>query len=122
MLNNSLYPYYNQNNISNVITGFRITPVARIEEASQLYPDLQGNPLFFFDQSRNEFFVKQRKVQTGEVQILRYKLSSEPLTPIEAQTSTNSYDEQIKSLQKAVEELTAQISVKARRVEKEDDK
>jgi hypothetical protein len=105
-----------------VITGFRITPVARIEEASQLYPDLQGNPLFFFDQSRNEFFVKQRKVQTGEVQILRYKLSSEPLTPIEAQTSTNSYDEQIKSLQKAIEELSAQVSVKVKKVEKEDDK
>ena len=110
--NNSQYPYYN--NIQ-AFTGFRITPVARIEEASQLYPDLQGNPLFFFDQARNEIYVKQRKVQTGEVELLRYTMSSEPLKTINTQASSTNYDEQLGLLKREIERLNEVLAVKVKK-------
>lgn len=105
--NNSFYPYYN--NLQQ-ITGFRITPVARIEETSSIFPDLQGNPMFFFDQSRNEFYVKQRKVQTGEVETLRYALASEPLTTVKEQESINSYEEKLNALNAKIERLSELVS------------
>lgn len=117
--NNSFYPYYN--NLQN-IAGFRITPVARIEEASSIFPDLQGNPLFFFDQSRNEFYVKQRKVQTGEVEMLKYTLSKEPLMLSESEKGTNSYDEQINAIFLELDRLNEAIGIKSKKEVKENDK
>lgn len=116
--NNSQYPYYN--NIQS-FTGFRITPVARIEEASQLYPDLQGNPLFFFDQARNEIYVKQRKVQTGEVELLRYTMSSEPLKTINTQTSSTNLEKEIDLIKRQLARLDEALGVKVKKEVKEDD-
>ena len=110
--NNSFYPYYN--NLQN-IAGFRITPVARIEEASSIFPDLQGNPLFFFDQSRNEFYVKQRKVQTGEVETLKYTLSKEPVATV----STPNYGEMIQELREEIKRIGEAVSVKVRKETKD---
>jgi hypothetical protein len=110
--NNSFYPYYN--NLQN-IAGFRITPVARIEEANSIFPDLQGNPLFFFDQSRNEFYVKQRKPQTGEVETLKYTLSKEPVSAV----STPNYGEMIQELREEIKRIGEAASVKLRKVDKD---
>lgn len=110
--NNSFYPYYN--NLQN-IAGFRITPVARIEEASSIFPDLQGNPLFFFDQSRNEFYVKQRKVQTGEVETLKYTLSKEPVSAV----SAPNYGEMIQELREEIKRIGEAVSVKVRKEPKD---
>lgn len=118
MFNNSFYPYYN--NLQN-LTGYRMIPVARIEEAGAVYPDLQGTPMFFFDQSRNEFYVKQRKAQTGEVETLRYTLSNEPLNAGNVQKDTNSYDVQIQALQEAIERLNEAVGVKVKKVVKDDE-
>ena len=106
---NNYYPYYQS------ITGYRITPIARIEEASTIFPDLQGNPMFFFDQSRNEFYVKQRKPQTGEVETLKYVLSKEP---VEAVTTPN-YGEMIEELRNEIKRIGEAVSVKARKVDKD---
>lgn len=110
--NNAQYPYYN--NIQ-ALTGFRITTVARIEEASQLYPDLQGNPLFFFDQSRNEIYVKQRKVQTGEVELLRYTMSNEPLKTINSQASSTNLEKEIDLIKRQLDRLNEALGVKAKK-------
>lgn len=115
MFNNSYYPYYNN---LQAFTGFRITPVARIEEANTIFPDLQGNPLFFFDQSRNEIYVKQRKVQTGEVETIRYTLAKEQISPVKMQENTNSYDEQISALKSEIERLNDIVCV--RKAEKDE--
>lgn len=116
MFNNSwLYPY--TANLQQY-TGFNVIPVGKIEEVKTIFPDLQGKPLFFFDQSRNEFFVKQRNVETGEVQTLRYALSSEPLksTP---EKDANYLDEQIQQLRSEIERLNSVVGVKARKNIKE---
>lgn len=97
------------------VTGYWITPVGRFEEASQMHPDLRGNPSFFYDQSRNEFFVKQRKLETGEIQTLRYVLSNEPLKPIESQGTTTNYDEEIGLLKREIERLNEALAVKVKK-------
>ena len=79
-------------NFLNVL--FKHMQNSRKEEASSIFPDLQGNPMFFFDQSRNEFYVKQRKPQTGEVETLKYTLSKEPVATV----STPNYGEMIEEL------------------------
>lgn len=111
--NTNLLPY----------SGFNVHPVGKIEEVKTIFPDLQGKPLFFFDQSRNEFFVKQRNVETGEVQTLRYTLSNEPVkTSVDKETY---YDEQFKQLRSEIEHLSSLISatvpVEKRKVVKNDE-
>lgn len=108
--NNSYYPYNYQ-----AFTGYRIIPIGKIEEASTIYPDLQGNPMFFFDQSRNEIYVKQRKVQTGEVETLRYSLSKESVTP----SNSPNYGEMIEELRQEIKRIGEAVSVKPRKVEKD---
>ena len=107
--NNSYYPYNYQ-----AFTGYRIIPIGKIEEASTIYPDLQGNPMFFFDQSRNEIYVKQRKVQTGEVETLKYSLAKEQ--PIKPQ---NDYDEQFNALRRDIERINNVLGVKIKKEAKD---
>ena len=108
MFNNNYYPYL-QN-----FTGYRIIPIGKIEEASTIYLDLQGNPMFFFDQSRNEIYVKQRKVQTGEVETLKYSLAKEQ--PIKPQ---NDYDEQFNALRRDIERINNVLGVKIKKEAKD---
>ncbi len=102
------YPYY-QN-----LTGFRIIPVAKIEETASIFPDLQGNPLFFFDQARNEIYVKQRKIETGEVETLKYTLS---VMPLEKPQEPN-YMEHINALRSDIEEIKDVLCVKVKKAVK----
>lgn len=106
--NNPSYPYYS--NIQN-LTGYRINPIARIEEADSIFPDLQGNPLFFFDQMRNEIYVKQRDIKTAEVQTLKYTLCVEP---VKAQKAPN-YDEQIADIRAELDRIASLLAVKVER-------
>lgn len=110
--NNSQYPYYN--NIQ-AFTGFRITPVARIEEAGSVFPDLQGNPLFFFDQARNEIYVKQRKVQTGEVELLRYTMSSEPIKTSNVQSNSTNLEKEIDLIKRQLARLDETLGIKVKK-------
>lgn len=108
---NTSYPYY-QN-----LTGYRIVPVAKIEETTSIFPDLQGNPLFFFDQARNEIYVKQRKVQTGEVETLKYILSVEPTQKLQE----IDYMEYINTLRSEIEKIKDALGVKVKKVTKDDE-
>lgn len=107
MYNNPwLYPY---NTNLQQYSSFSVFPVGKIEEVKTIFPDLQGKPLFFFDQSRNEFFVKQRNVESGEVQTLRYTLSNEPVkTGVDKDTSY--YDEQLKQLKNEIDRISCILS------------
>ena len=111
MFNNTYYPYNLQ-----AFTGYRIIPIGKIEETSAIYPDLQGNPMFFFDQSRNEIYVKQRKTHTGEVETLKYTLSGEQIKPTKTQ---NSYDEQFNALRRDIERINDVLGVKIKKEAKD---
>lgn len=110
MFNNPWMSQYNA--IPQAYPHFNVMPVGRMEEVKTVFPDLQGKPLFFYDQSRNEFFVKQRNVETGEVQTLRYTLSNEPLktTP---EKDSNYYDEQFKQIRTELDRISSIISAGA---------
>lgn len=99
-------------NLNSVLTSYRVTPVGRIEETSSIFPDISGNPLFFYDQSRNEFYVKQRKIQTGEVEILRYTLSVEPLSEVKTSEDINSYEEQLNELKNEINSIKEMLEIK----------
>lgn len=45
--------------------GFKVVPVANIEEANASQVDLNGNPVFFYNKGKNEIYVKQFNLQTG---------------------------------------------------------
>ena len=53
------YPQFNQP------IGFKVVPVANIEEANASQVDLNGNPVFFYNKGKNEIYVKQFNLQTG---------------------------------------------------------
>lgn len=108
---NTTYPYYQ------TLTGYRIIPVAKIEETASMFPDLQGNPLFFFDQARNEIYVKQRKVQTGEVETLRYTLSIEPMQ----KPQETDYMAHINALRNDIERINENLGVKVKKAVKDDE-
>jgi len=119
MFNNPYhYPY---NTGLQQYTGYTVYPVGRIEEAKTIFPDLQGKPLFFFDQSRNEFFVKQRNVETGEVQTLRYTLSGEPIKASSVDKDTNYYDEQLKQIKSEIERISSVLCTKNKKVKNDDE-
>ena len=69
MFNNNPYSFNaNYSNFLPTSVGYRIYPVGKIKEVDSFYPDLQGNPLFFYDQSENSIYVKQRNIKTLELQ------------------------------------------------------
>lgn len=118
MFNN---PYLQQyKNLLQPYSEFNVFPVGKIEEVKTIFPDLQGKPLFFFDQSRNEFFVKQRNVETGEVQTLRYKLSNEPLNTVSNEKDTNYFNEQIQQLKSEISRLNSIICVESKKTTKKE--
>jgi hypothetical protein len=53
------YPQFSQQ------IGFKVIPVANIEEANASQVDLNGNPVFFYNKGKNEIYLKQFNIQTG---------------------------------------------------------
>ena len=96
MFNYTPNPYLNS--AINQFQGFKIVPVPRIEETENIYPDFSGNPLFFFDQAKNEIYVKQRNNKNGSIQIIRYVLSDKPLEHFKMKSNANSYQNEINEL------------------------
>ena len=110
MLNNPYYSNYQP------APGYKIIPVAKIEEANTIFPDLQGNPLFFYDKERNEFFIKQRNIQTSEVQLLRFVFTNEPLKPLKSQeATTKNYDDAINEIKNELERIQSVLCVKTKK-------
>ena len=53
------YPQFSQP------VGFKVVPVANIEEANASQVDLNGNPVFFYNKGKNEIYIKQFNLQSG---------------------------------------------------------
>ena len=100
-------PYYN--NLLTQIQNYSIYPVAKIEEAEAIYPEFNRKPIFIYDQSRNEIFVKQRNMNTGTIEVIRYVLSNEPLSHVKQVESSNAYEEEIRALKHELEDLKEMV-------------
>lgn len=107
-------PYYN--NLLTQIQNYSIYPVAKIEEADAIYPEFNRKPIFIYDQSRNEIFVKQRNMNTGTIELIRYVLSNEPLSHVKH----NAYEEEISALKHELEGLKEMLKPK-KEVKKDDE-
>ncbi len=103
MFNYTQNPYLNS--AINQFQGFKIVPVPRIEETENIFPDFNGNPLFFFDQTKNEIYVKQRNNKNGSIQIIRYILSEKPLEYLENKKNNNPYQNEINDLKNDLKSL-----------------
>ena len=105
----------NYSNFLPTSVGYRIYPVGKIKEVDSFYPDLQGNPLFFYDQSENCIYVKQRNIKTLEIQTLKYKLDESSIKAIE---SENTIVDKVEDLKAENERLKALL--KEKKVKEED--
>lgn len=72
MFNNTFYPYNFSQPVQN---GFRVLPVAREEEALATLPDYQGTPLFFYNKSKNEVYIKKFDEMTADVSFQKFVLA-----------------------------------------------
>ena len=111
-------PYYN--NLLTQIQNYSIYPVAKIEEAEAIYPEFNRKPIFIYDQSRNEIFVKQRNMNTGTIELIRYVLSNEPLSHVKQVESSNAYEEEISALKHELNGLKEMLKPK-KEVKKDDE-
>ena len=93
------------NSAINQFQGFKVSIVPRIEEAENIYPDFNGNPIFLYDQSRNEIYVKQRNNKIGNLEIIRYVLSDNPLEHLETKKNINPYQNEINDLKNDLKSL-----------------
>lgn len=107
---NNIYPYYN--NALTQLQSFSIFPVAKFEESEAIYPEFNRKPVFIYDQSRNEIFVKQRNMNSGNIEVIRYVLSNEPLSYVKQVENSNSYDEEINALKHELNGLKEMLKPK----------
>lgn len=84
----------NYTNPLQALYGYRVYFVGSIEEAQNSMPDMQGNPVFFFNQNSQEVYVKQFNLQTGKADFIKFIRSN-----IEPRK------DEIKELNEKVEEL-----------------
>lgn len=88
----SRYPqYFNQSGYNQPTPQYqnngKVVFVTNIEEAKATPADMMGNPLFFYNKSKNEIYIKQTDA-TGAAPIREYELKkdqsvSEEVSPLE---------------------------------------
>lgn len=112
----SRYPqYFNQPNYNvpqqPYVNNGRVVFVTNIEEAKATPADMLGNPIFFYNKSKNEVYIKQTD-STGAAPIREYELKkessvSEPSTvELELQDIKNQLAEISLKLEKPVKKGT----------------
>ena len=106
------YPqYFNQQNYNPAQTQQpyvnygRVIFVTNIEEAKATPADMLGNPLFFYNKSKNEIYIKQTDA-TGAAPIREYELKQE------------SVEQQPSSLELELQEIKQQLTVINEKLEK----
>lgn len=106
---NNIYPYYN--NALNQLQSFNIFPVAKFEEADAIYPEFNRKPVFIYDQSRNEIFVKQRNMNLGNIEVIRYVHTNEPLSHVK-EVENNPYKEELEAVKHDLNDLKEMLKPK----------
>lgn len=97
---NPNFPYTNS-----FQSGFRVYPVANIEEANACQVDTQGSPLYFHNKSQNEIYYKRFDINTGLVEFVKFVRSNEPLTTVKPNLDINTYKNDLTVIKKQISEL-----------------
>lgn len=117
MYNN--YPFYPYTSPQPVQTGFRVFPVASIEEAKSCQVDFQGNPLYFHNKTEEEVYCKKFNADTGVVDFKKYIKAEEPLKNAPISADTSKLEEEIEQIKTQIEELSAMIQSKGKKEAKD---
>lgn len=103
MSNNFFTPNFPYSN--SFQSGFRVYPVANIEEANACQVDTSGSPLYFHNKSRNEIYYKRFDINTGLVEFVKFVRSDEPLTAAKSNLDMNTYKNDLTIIKKQINEL-----------------
>ena len=106
----SRYPqYFNQQNYNApaqqpYVNNGRVIFVTNIEEAKATPADMLGNPLFFYNKSKNEIYIKQTD-STGAAPIREYELKKDSATqePSSLELELQDIKQQLASINKKLE-------------------
>lgn len=91
--------------------GFKIIPVANIEEANATPVDtLNDIPSFFFNRAKKEIYLKQYNSQTGLPIFEIFQLAQKPTEHISEKKQTNTYEKDFKALNDKIDGLYSLIS------------
>jgi len=119
MYNN--YPFYPYTSPQPVQTGFRVFPVASIDEAKSCQVDFQGNPLYFHNKTEEEVYCKKFNAETGIVDFKKYVKTDEPLKNVLACADTSKLEEEIEQIKTQIAELFSMLQPKNKKELKEDE-
>ena len=105
----SRYPqYFNQQNYNQPSqphqNNGRVVFVTNIEEAKATPADMLGNPLFFYNKSKNEIYIKQTDA-TGAAPIREYELKKDQ----SVQSETFSVEDKLQEIQKQLDEINHKL-------------
>ena len=105
----SRYPqYFNQQNYNQPSQPYqnngRVVFVTNIEEAKATPADMLGNPLFFYNKSKNEIYIKQTDA-TGAAPIREYELKKDQ----SVQSETFSVEDKLQEIQKQLDEINHKL-------------
>lgn len=105
----SRYPqYFNQQNYNQPSQPYqnngRVVFVTNIEEAKATPADMLGNPLFFYNKSKNEIYIKQTDA-TGAAPIREYELKKDQTVTSEPST----LELKLQEIQKQLDEINHKL-------------
>lgn len=82
--------------------------VSNIQEAIATKPDLEGKPLFFYNKSANEVYIKQYDA-TGSAPTLTYRLAENDLTNKNEVANVITYEKDFKALNDRLDSFNERI-------------
>ena len=106
----SRYPqYFNQQNYNQPSQPYtnngRVVFVTNIEEAKATPADMLGNPLFFYNKSKNEIYIKQTDA-TGAAPIREYELKKDQSDTV---SEPSALDIKLQEIQKQLSEINQKL-------------
>lgn len=85
--------------------GFKTLPVTNKEEANATQVDINGTPTFFYNQAKNEIYIKRVNLNTGLAEFLIFRRLEEPLSEVNVSSNTFSYEKDFQALNEKLDAL-----------------
>lgn len=102
----SQYPQFSQQPVMKVI------PVTNIEEANATQVDIQGTPTFFYNQSKNEVYMKRVNLNTGLADFIKFEATVQPLNESKTKKDVITYEKDLKLLNDKIDGLYSLLKPK----------
>ena len=118
MYNNVYYPYQN---LQPTQVGYRVFPVANIEEANACQVDYQGNPLFFYNKAKQEMYLKKFDPESGLVEFRKFAVSDIPQNEINKPKGIETLEKEINAIKDELGRITSYFETKTKKGAKDDE-